>query len=302
MYAFEWTIGLLLGAMLLAALARRLRVPYPTFLALGGAALAFVPSSPNWTLEPDLALALLVAPVLLDAAFDTSLRDLRDNWLPVATLVVVAVALTTVVAACVAKYFVPDMPWAAAIALGAIVAPPDAAAATAVLRTIRLPYRILKILEGESLLNDASALLIYRVAVGAVAASSLKTSEVVPGLAWALIGSVIVGYGMARLSMTISSRNTDVPSSIIIQFAGTFTVWIVAEKLGLSGILTIVIYAVTLARSVPTYTPARMRVPSYAVWETAVFVLNVVAFVLIGLQLQPIWNGMPANMQPLTHS
>jgi len=298
MYAFEWTIGLLLGAMLLAALARRLRVPYPTFLALGGAALAFVPSSPTWTLEPDLALALLVAPVLLDAAFDTSLRDLRDNWLPVATLVVVAVALTTIVAACVAKYFVPDMPWAAAIALGAIVAPPDAAAATAVLRTIRLPYRILKILEGESLLNDASALLIYRVAVGTVAASSLKTSEVVPGLAWALIGSVIVGYGLARLSMAVNARNTDVPSSIIIQFAGTFTVWIVAEKLQLSGILTIVVYAVTLARCVPAYTPARMRVPSYAVWETAVFVLNVVAFVLIGLQLQPIWNGMPANMQP----
>ena len=294
LYAFEWIIGLLLGAMLLAAAARKLRVPYPTFLALGGAALAFVPNGPGWTLEPDLALAILVAPVLLDAAFDTSLRDLRDNWLPVATLVVVAVALTTIAAAAVAKYLVPDMPWAAAIALGAIVAPPDAAAATAVLRSVKLPYRILKILEGESLLNDASALLIYRVAVGAVAVSTLKASEVAPMLVWALIGSVIAGYAFARLSMMLSSRIQDVPSSIIIQFAGTFTVWIVAEKLALSGILTIVVYAVTLARNVPAYTPARLRVPAYAVWETMVFVLNVIAFGLIGMQLGPIWNGMSA--------
>ncbi len=155
---FQWIIGLLLGAVLLSALARRTRVPYPTFLALGGMLLAFLPGSPSWTLEPDLALALFVAPVLLDAAFDTSLRDLRDNWLPVSTLVFIAVGLTTATVAVLAHWLVPGMPWAAAIALGAIVAPPDAAAATAILRQVKLPYRLLKILEGESLLNDASAL------------------------------------------------------------------------------------------------------------------------------------------------
>ena len=137
MHAFEWIIGLLVGAMLLSALARRLGVPYPTFLALGGIGIAFLPNAPEWTLEPELALALFVAPVLLDAAFDTSLRDLRDNWLPVATLVLVAVGATTAAVAIVAQWLVPDMPWAAAIALGAIVAPPDAAAATAVLRSVQ---------------------------------------------------------------------------------------------------------------------------------------------------------------------
>src|SRR6478736_5686223 len=126
---FEWIIGLLLGAVALSALARRIKVPYPTFLAIGGALIAFVPNSPTWTLDPGLALALFVAPVLLDAAFDTSLRDLRNNWVPVATLVVVAVGLTTAGVAFVAHRFMPDMPWAAAVALGAIVAPPDAAAA-----------------------------------------------------------------------------------------------------------------------------------------------------------------------------
>jgi CPA1 family monovalent cation:H+ antiporter len=297
LYSFEWVIGLSLGAMLLAGLARRLRVPYPTFLALGGVALAFVPGSPNWVLEPDLALALFVAPVLLDAAFDTSLRDLRDNWLPVATLVVAAVAVTTATVAIVVRWMVPEVPWSAAIALGAIVAPPDAGAATAVLRAIKMPYRALKILEGESLLNDATALLIYRVAVGTVMASSLSASQVAPALAWAVIGSFIAGYSFARLSMLLTSRITDAPSAIIMQFAGTFLTWIIAERLELSAILTIVVYAVTLARNVPAYTPARLRVPSYAVWETVVFLLNIGAFVLIGMQLNPIWTNLAVDIR-----
>src|SRR5215207_3866435 len=126
----------MLGALVLSALARKLKVPYPTFLALGGVAIAFLPASPEWTLEPELALALFVAPVLLDAAYDASLRDLRDNWVPVAGLVVFAVGFTTAAVALVAHTLVPAMPWAAAVALGAIVAPPDAVAATAVLRQL----------------------------------------------------------------------------------------------------------------------------------------------------------------------
>jgi CPA1 family monovalent cation:H+ antiporter len=297
LHAFEWFIGLMLGAMLLSALARRLGVPYPTFLALGGVGIAFLPNAPNWTLEPDLALALFVAPVLLDAAFDTSLRDLRDNWLPVTMLVLAAVGVTTAVVAFVAHGLMPGMPWAAAVALGAIVAPPDAAAATAVLRSIKLPYRVLKILEGESLLNDASALLIYRVAVGAALASSLKMSDVVPTLAVALAGSLVVGYVFAKLSMLVTVRITDVPTSIILQFVGTFTVWIVAEQFALSGILTIVVYAITMARSMPMQTAPRLRVPSYAVWETMVFLLNVMAFVLIGMQLRPIMANLETSVR-----
>src|SRR5438552_18914630 len=212
---FEWLIGLLLGAVLLSALARRIKVPYPTFLAIGGMLLAFAPSSPSWTLEPDLALALFVAPVLLDAAYDTSLRDLRNNWVPVSTLVLLAVGVTTAVVAVLAHRLVPQMPWAAAIALGAIVAPPDAAAATAVLRQVNLPYRILKILEGESLLNDASALLIYRVAVGAAAVEHLRWSEFAPSLALALAGSLVGGYLFARAWLVLSRRVDEAPSAII---------------------------------------------------------------------------------------
>jgi monovalent cation/hydrogen antiporter len=294
---FEWIIGLLLGAVVLSALARRIKVPYPIFLAVGGALIAFVPSGPSWTLEPELALALFVAPVLLDAAFDTSLRDLRNNWLPVSMLVFVAVGVTTAAVAFLAHWLRPDMPWAAAIALGAIVAPPDAAAATAILRQVNLPYRILKILEGESLLNDASALLIYRVAVGAEAVQHFRWSEFAPSVALALAGSLVAGYLFGRISMPLTQRISEAPSAIIVQFAGTFTVWIVAERIGLSGILTIVAYAITIARTAPERMPARLRVPSYAVWETAVFVLNVLAFMLIGMQLRSIWTHRDMAIQ-----
>jgi CPA1 family monovalent cation:H+ antiporter len=289
---FEWIIALLLGAVALSALARRIEVPYPTFLAVGGVLLAFVPSGPSWTLEPSLALALFVAPVLLDAAYDTSLRDLRAHWVPVSTLVFLVVGVTTAVVAVLAHWLVPAMPWSAAIALGAIVAPPDAAAATAILRQVNLPYRVLKVLEGESLLNDASALLIYRVAVGAAAVEHLKWSEFVPSVVLALAGSLLAGYLFARAWLLLSRRVQEVPSAIILQFAGTFTVWIVAERIGLSGILTIVAYGITIARTAPARTPARLRVPAYAVWETAVFILNVLAFMLIGMQLRPIWTRL----------
>ncbi|MGY2939474.1 NhaP-type Na+/H+ or K+/H+ antiporter [Bradyrhizobium sp. GM6.1] len=297
MSTFEWIIVLLLGAVALSALARRIKVPYPTFLAIGGALIAFVPSSPSWTLEPDLALALFVAPVLLDAAFDTSLRDLRNNWVPVSTLVVAAVGLTTAAVAYVAHRLMPDMPWAAAVALGAIVAPPDAAAAVAILSQVKLPHRMVKVLEGESLLNDATALLIYRIAVGATATEHLAWSQVAPTMALALVGSVVAGYLAARVMPLVIVRITEAPSSIIMQFATTFMVWIGAEHLGLSGILTIVVYAITMARAAPARMPARLRVPSYAVWDTMVFVLNVLAFMLIGMQMRPIWTRLDADVR-----
>jgi NhaP-type Na+/H+ or K+/H+ antiporter len=130
-----------------------------------------------------------VAPVLLDAAYDASPRDLRDNWVPVASLAIVSVAVTTITVAFVTRALVPEMPLAAAVALGAIVAPPDAAAAIAVLRQLRPPHRILTILEGESLLNDATALLIYRLAVGAVAMSAFSIGAIAPLLLLVVAGS-----------------------------------------------------------------------------------------------------------------
>src|ERR1700687_344901 len=288
MRELEVLIGLVLAATLLAAVARRVGAPYPVFLALGGAIVAFVPGAPAFTVLPELALALFVAPVLLDAAYDASPRDLRDNWAPVTGLVVFAVGLTTIAVAAVARTLVPAMPWAPAIALGAVVAPPDAAAATAILRQLRPPHRILTILEGESLLNDASALLIYRLAVGAVAANAFSVAAVAPTFLLAVAGSLVAGPALAWLSLRLLERVQHVPTAIILQFVIAFSVWMLAENVGLSGVLTTVCFAMTVARTSPALTPARIRVPTYAVWETVVFALNILAFIFIGLQIRPI--------------
>jgi CPA1 family monovalent cation:H+ antiporter len=288
MRELETLIGLMLAAVLLAAAARRAGAPYPVFLALGGALLAFVPGSPVFTVPPELALALFLAPILLDAAYDASPRDLRDNWAPVTSLVVFAVALTTLAVTLVVRALMPGIGWAAAIVLGAVVAPPDAAAATAVLRPIRPPQRILTILEGESLLNDASALLIYRLATGAALAHEFSLAAVAPMFLLAVVGSIVVGPMLGWLFLKLIRRVQHVPTAIILQFTTTFGVWILADRIGLSGVLTMVCYAVTVARTAPEQTPARIRIPSYAVWETAVFVLNILAFIFIGLQIRPI--------------
>jgi CPA1 family monovalent cation:H+ antiporter len=297
MRELESLLGLVLAAVLLAAAARRVGAPYPVFLALGGALLAFLPGAPSISVPPELALAIFLAPVLLDAAYDTSLRDLRDNWVPVFSLVVVAVSLTTVAVAVVVRAMMPEMPWAPAIVLGAIVAPPDAAAATAVLRQLRPPHRLLTILEGESLLNDASALLIYRLAVGSVAMNGFSIGAVAPTFLFAVAGSLVAGPLLGWSFLRVIERVQHGPTAIILQFVSTFGVWLLADRLGLSGVLTMVCYAVTVARTAPERTPARIRIPSYAVWETAVFSLNILAFIFIGLQIRPILDSLEARDQ-----
>jgi NhaP-type Na+/H+ or K+/H+ antiporter len=200
------------------------------FLALGGALLAFLPGAPSFTVPPELALALFIAPVLLDAAYDASLRDLKDNWAPIASLVVVAVGLTTIAVALVARSLLPEMPWAPAIALGAVVAPPDAAAATAVLRPMRPPRRILTILEGESLLNDASALLIYRLAVGAAVTHDFSVRTVAPTFIIAVAGSLVAGPALGWLFLQLVGRVQHVPTSIYIAVAGIVLLTVIVAR------------------------------------------------------------------------
>ena len=288
MAVFETVIALLLGGAVLAAIARRMSLPYPALVAIAGAALALLPRVPALTLDPQLALALFVAPVLLDSAFDASQRDLRRNWRAVAGLAVGAVLLTVALVAVVAHAMVPGLPWAAAIALGAIVAPPDAAAATAVLKQLRPPNRLLVILEGESLFNDAGALLIYRFAVAATMTGFASTWSFAGTFVLVSVGSLVLALVLSRVVGFLTTRIEDVATAVIFQFCSTFAVWILAERLHLSGILTMVVFAMAVSRGAAQSIPARVRVPSYAVWEVAVFVLNVLAFILVGFQLRHI--------------
>jgi CPA1 family monovalent cation:H+ antiporter len=192
------------------------------------------------------------------------------------------------VVAIVVRLLVPDMPWAAAIALGAIVAPPDAAAATTVLKQLRPPHRLLVILEGESLFNDASALIVYRLAVGATVTGLVSGWSVLPTLLVVTLGSIALGLLLARPTLAINARISDVPTAIVFQFGQTFAVWVLAERIHLSGIITMVVFAMAASRRAPEVLPARVRIPSWAVWGFAVFVLNVLAFILVGFQLRSI--------------
>jgi len=298
MALFEWTLVLLLGAVILTGLARRVGVPYPSLLAIAGAALAFVPAGPDLAMEPDLALALFVAPVLLDAAFDTAPRDLRRNAVPLASLVVIAVGLTTATVAWVG-WRLGDLPIAAAVALGAIVAPPDAAAAAAVLGRLRLPRRILHVLQGESLLNDATALVVYRIAVG-VAVGAVTLRDAGPIVALMAVGSPLAGWVLARLYLIGTARVRDAASFTVLTFVGTFGVWLLAARLNLSPIITMVVYGMTLSQQASYRGTARNRISTYSVWETAVFVLNVLAFVIMGLQARSIVSRL--SRENLSHA
>ena len=162
---------------------------------------------------------------------------------------------------------------------------------------MRPPHRILTILEGESLLNDASALLIYRLAVGAVAANGFSIGDVAPAFLLAVAGSLIAGPALGWLTLQLLGRVQHIPTAIILQFVTTFGVWLLAEHLGLSAVLTTVCYAATVARTSPATTPARIRIPTYAVWETVVFALNILAFIFIGLQIRPILAGLEPTEQ-----
>lgn len=290
---FESLLLLVLVAIVLLQVSRRLSVPYPSMLAMAGAAVALVPGTPYISLDPATALALFIAPALFDAAFDFPVGVARRFWLP---LLVFAVGGVVVTAAAVAFFgwAFAGLPLAAALVLGAIVAPPDAAAATAVLSAMSIPRSTDTVLRGESLFNDAAALLIFDAALAIQSAGGLDT-PVALHLTIAVPGGILLGIIAARLVRHLARFVSGTLGGNLLQFVQTFLLWIIAARLGLSAVLAIVAFAMTLAYSNGTPTSVRMRVQSYAVWSAVVFVLNVMAFLLMGMQVRDIVGGMSAD-------
>ncbi|MET3389995.1 CPA1 family monovalent cation:H+ antiporter [Variovorax sp. 1140] len=300
MDVFENVLVMLIAACLLLQLSRRLALPYPSMLALAGVCLGAMPWVPHVSLDPQLALALFIAPALLDSAFDTSPRELRRNWMSLVSLVLVAVLLTTAVVAWAGWAFA-GLPLAAAITLGAIVAPPDAVAAAAVMQQFRIPRRTLSIINGESLLNDAVALLVFGVAVSAAGAAHVPMTSSLPMLLVAVPGGALVGFAFAKLNIHFGAPLfAGTRSAIIFQFVMTFGAWIVAERMHLSPIISVVAFGMTLGQYAPRRHAPRDRVHSYAVWGAVVFTLNVLAFFLMGLQARGILTRLSGPQ--LTHA
>jgi CPA1 family monovalent cation:H+ antiporter len=294
MALFESLLALLLVSILLLKLSGHIGVPYPTMLAFAGACVAALPWAPEIDMEPRLALALFIAPALLDAAYDLPPRELRRDWLPLTWLAVMAVVLTTAAVAWVGWAWA-GMPLAAAIALGAIVAPPDAAAASAVLTKFPIPRPTLAILQGESLLNDATALLIFTAAVAIATWQETSVVEMTPSLLVAAPGGIVLGLAFARLYFLLKEWLGQTLTARVSEFVVTFGTWVVAEHLHVSPILAVVAFAMTTAHYGPERQTARDRVHSYAIWEISVFVLNVLAFLLMGLQARTILSRLDSS-------
>lgn len=281
----ELVLLLLVAIAVVATVARRVGVPYPILMVLGGLGLGFLPGVPRFELAPEVVFLVFLPPLLYYAGFFTSVRDFKANSRPIALLAVGLVLFTVAVVAVVARVLVPGLPWPAAFALGAIVAPPDALAASAIFRRLGAARRVVTVLEGESLLNDATALVAYRFALVALATGAFSLGEAAARFVIAGAGGVVVGLAVASGVAWLRSRLTDTPVNITVSLLTPFATYLPAERLGVSGVLAAVAAGLYLGRRASRLMSSETRLTGGAVWQMVVFVLNGLAFILIGLQL-----------------
>jgi NhaP-type Na+/H+ or K+/H+ antiporter len=302
----EIILGLLVVVVALATLATRLKIPYPILLVLGGSALGFVPGLPTVELDPELVFLLFLPPLLYVSAIFTSWRDFRANVRAITLLAVGLVLMTTFVVAAVVHAVTP-LPWAAAFVLGAIVSPTDAIAATTVAQRLGVPRRIVTILEGESLVNDATGIVAYRVAVAAVVTGAFSVWEAGLQFVVGAAGGIAVGFAVGWLIVWARRHLSEDPSvQNIISLLTPFVAYLAAEELPhslwerlhdligvpadlhFSGVLAVVTTGLYLGRKGPYIISSGTRLQGYATWELITFLLNGLIFILIGLQLRSV--------------
>ena len=288
MHTFELLLLLIAASVALAYAAERLRIPLAVALVLGGMALAFVPGVGTVELDPELVLALFLPPLLEASAYRTDWPAFRSNLRPILSLALGAVFFTAAAVAVTANLLVPDLPWWAAITLGAIVAPPDAVAAAAVLKQVKLPKRIVTVLEGESLINDASSLVLYRCAVAATLAGTFSLGEGVFQFFTAALGGTLAGWIVGRVAMWVFARTKDTLLDITVSLLAGFVAYFVAEQVHVSGVLAAVACGLVLGRRQHAAFTGETRLAMATVWGFVEFLLTALVFMLIGLQLRGI--------------
>ena len=282
---------LLIVVAALAILAKKAALPYPVLLVIGGLAMGFVPGLPAVQLDPDMVFLFLLPPLLYPAALFTSWRDFRANLGQISLLAVGLVLFTT---ACVAvlAHTLTGLPWATAFVLGAIISPTDAVAATAITSRLRVPKRIITVLDGESLLNDATALVAYRFAIAAMNSGRFSLSEASGRFLLVALGGTGIGLAVGWLASHVQRRLDDPPVQITISLLTPFAAYIPAERLHVSGVLAVVAAGLFIGWRVPQILTSRTRLNAYVFWEMMVFILNGLIFVLIGLQLPRIVHAL----------
>jgi monovalent cation/hydrogen antiporter len=295
MPAVATVLGLLVAVAFLAFVARRIHVPYPIVLVVGGLAIALVPGLPYVQLEHDVVFLVFLPPLIYAAGWFTSLRDFRANLRPIGLLAIGLVIFTVVCVAGVAHMLEPgQLPWAAAFTLGAILAPTDAVAASAIFGRLGAPRRIVTVLEGESLLNDATGLIAFNFALIAVARGSFSPLDAGGQFLISGVGGVALGLVVAWLFNQVQKRIEDPPIEITLSVLVPYAIYLGAQQLGLSGVLAVAVAGIYAGWRSPETFSATTRIQAMAVWNVLIFVLNGLVFVLIGLQL-------PAVLQSLAH-
>jgi Na+/H+ antiporter len=278
-------LGLLTAVAALLALAPTLHIPYPILLVMGGLAIGLVPGLPTYELDPEVVFFGVLPPLLYSSAFFTSLRDLRATAKPIGLLAVGLVLMTTVGVAVVAHAAIDGLSWPAAFVLGAIVSPTDPIAATAIARRLGVPRKLVTIVEGESLVNDGTGLVLYRVAVAAAVTGSFSALDTGGEFVVAVLGGVAVGLAVGWVVRQVRRRLDNPPAEITISIFTGYFAFIPAELLGFSAVLAAVSAGIYLGWHTPELTSPQVRLQGLAVWEIAQYLLNALLFLLIGLQL-----------------
>jgi monovalent cation/hydrogen antiporter len=288
----ELVVGLLIAVAGLAQLARKVEVPGPILFVVGGVLLGFVPGLPKVHLDPDLVFFLFLPPLLYPAALFTSWRDFRANLRPILLLAVGLILFTTLAVGFLAHYFIPDLPLAAAFVLGAIISPTDAIAATAIAHKLRLPHRIITIIEGESLVNDATALVAYRFAVAAVVTGVFSLPQAGGQFCMVVAGGIVLGLGLGWFTAWLLAPLEDPSIQITISLLTPFAAYLMAERFGVSGVLAVVSAGFYHGWRAPEILDARMRLQAGPIWDMIEFLLNGLLFILVGLQLPEVLRAL----------
>jgi monovalent cation/hydrogen antiporter len=292
MPALELVLGLLVAVALLALVSHRLNVPYPIVLVLGGLGLALVPGLPRIQLAPEVVFLVFLPPLIFAGGWYTSIRDFKANLRPIGLLSVGLVVFTTVGVAAVAHAVVPGLSWPAAFVIGAIISPTDAIASTAIFERLGVPRRIIAVLEGESLVNDATGLIAYRFAVAAVVTGGFSLWDAGVQFLVSGLGGLAIGLGAAWALSQAARRIEDTVVEITLSFLLPYAVYLGAEQLHVSGVLAAVAAGIYTGWRSPQDMSATTRVQAIAVWQMALFVLNGLVFILIGLQLRTVLESL----------
>jgi monovalent cation/hydrogen antiporter len=285
-------LALLVAIAALLVSAPALRIPYPILLVLGGLALGFTPGIPDLELPPELVLVAILPPLLYSAAFFTSLRELRQNLRPISILAIGLVLATMGAVAVVAHAAIDGMSWSAAFVLGAVVSPTDPIAATAIMRRFGVPRRVVAIVEGEALVNDGTALVLYRVAVTAAVTGAFSVWDASWRLLWSVAGGIAIGLVVGYVIAEVRRRIDNPPVEITIALITGYIAFIPANAVEASGVLAAVTAGIYLGWHTPELTSVQTRLQGEAVWEILVFVINALLFALVGLQLSRILDTL----------